>query len=70
MKRINPGSGKPFRRGDIDSQGNSFWCYQKNILSVDGYFKELWIPKEKVLLYETNLVNGYKKLVVNVERRK
>ena len=61
MKRINQVTDKPFRRGDKDSQGNSFWCYQKNMLSVDGYFKELWIPKEKVLFYETNLANGYKK---------
>ena len=54
MKRINPVTDKPFRRGDKDSQGNSFWCYQKNMLSVDGYFKELWIPKEKVLKRTTN----------------
>ena len=61
MKRINKKTNKPFRRGDLDDNGNSFWCYQKNILRDDGYFGETWIEREKIELYERLLENGYEK---------
>ena len=63
MKRLNPNTNSFFKRGEIDSNGNSFWCYQKNIIE-NGYFRELWISKEKIVLYEENLINGYKKYVL------
>ena len=67
MKRLNPNTNSFFKRGDLDSNGNSFWCYQKNIIE-NGYFRELWISKEKIVLYEENLINGYKKICTKCNR--
>lgn len=62
MKRLNPNTKNFFKRGDLDSDGKSFWCYQKNIIEKNGHFREVWISKEKISLYEENLKNGYKKI--------
>ena len=70
MKRINPKTDKLFKRGDMDEDGNSFWCYQKNMLTHDGYFKEKWITKEKIQIYEDNLRNGYKKICTKCNQEK
>ena len=49
MKRLNPKTGQPFKRGDLDEQQNYFWCYVKNKKLIDGYFSESWIPQAKIL---------------------
>jgi len=41
MKRINPNTNLPYRKGQLRSDGWKFNCYL-NTLNDDGYFKELW----------------------------
>ena len=45
MKRINPNTNLPFKKGDIRNDGYAFYQYQ-NILNPDGYYKESWIKPE------------------------
>ena len=47
VKRVNSKTGVPFKRGDLDDEGNIFFCYQKNVLRDDGYFGERWISEEE-----------------------
>lgn len=42
MKRNNPTTNAPFRRGDIRHDGYIFFAYT-NKLKLDGYFKEIWL---------------------------
>ena len=45
MKRINPATKQPFKRGDIREDGYVFFSYSK-IMRTDGTFKEIWLsPK-------------------------
>ena len=45
MKRINPTTNEPFKRGDIREDGYIFFSYSK-VLRLDGTFKEIWLsPK-------------------------
>lgn len=48
MKRINPETGLPFRRGDLRADGYVFMTYQKTVVRADGTFKELWLHPDKV----------------------
>ena len=45
MKRINPTTNLPFKRGDIRSDGYIFFSYsvKKNL---NGFFKEIWLRPE------------------------
>jgi hypothetical protein len=58
MKRLNPKTGVPFRRGDIGEDGRIFDGYNKNAkLTLNGNFYEKWyfLENYKVLLeYRTN----------------
>jgi hypothetical protein len=42
MKRLNPSTGLPFKRGDIRQDGYIFFQYRK-IKKEDGYFVECWL---------------------------
>lgn len=42
MKRINPETNAPFRRGDARHDGYIFFAYT-NKLKLNGYFKEIWL---------------------------
>ena len=48
MKRINPKTGEPFKRGDVREDGYVFYTYQKSIIKSDGYFKECWIRPDRL----------------------
>ncbi len=45
MKRLNPITCEPFRRGDIRHDGKIFHAYKKRLKS-DGFFAELWYSPE------------------------
>jgi hypothetical protein len=48
MKRLNPKTDMPFKRGDLREDGLRFNCYSKSIKRKDGTFYEYWsktIPK-------------------------
>lgn len=48
MKRINPDTGRPFRRGDISPDGKKrFWAYKTAHINKDGFFSINWQPLEK-----------------------
>ncbi len=45
MRRINPKTKKPYKRGDKRSDGEIFNRYSSN-KGTDGYFQEIWYSKE------------------------
>jgi len=45
MKRLNPTTNSPFKKGDVRENGYVFFQYRK-ILLADGYFKEYWLKPE------------------------
>jgi hypothetical protein len=51
MKRLNPKTGKPFRKGDVREDGFIFRAYHGR-LQKDGYLKEDWFSPECYYAYE------------------
>ena len=47
MKRLNPETGNPFRRGDIGEDGKLFHGYNKTFIRKDGYFSEMWMSTDR-----------------------
>lgn len=48
MKRINPKTGLPFKRGDVrDLDGKIFWQRRLTCKDKDGFFAETWYVLEK-----------------------
>ena len=45
MKRPNPTTNEPFKRGTIRDDGYIFFVYTK-ITKSDGFFKEIWLRPE------------------------
>ena len=44
MKRLNPETNKPYRRGDVDpASGMVFRCYNLHRLRKDGTYMEQWL---------------------------
>jgi len=54
MKRLNPKTGNPFKRGDLDEEQNYFWSYVKNKKLIDGYFFETWISQTAIKNFQEN----------------
>jgi len=52
MKRINPDTGAPFKRGDERPDGRVFRAYKKRLKS-DGNFMELWNAPETIKTQNT-----------------
>lgn len=46
MKRLNPNTGLPFKRGDLREDGYIFQTYSLTRLKPDGYFVEHWATKK------------------------
>lgn len=46
VKRLNPKTGKIFRRGDAGDNGLIFWQYVKKSVDEKGFYKETWISLE------------------------
>lgn len=48
MKRLNPETGKPFKRGDIGEDEKIFWTYLfSEKLKNNNFFCEIWFSKER-----------------------
>lgn len=47
MKRLNPDTGAPFKKGDWRDDGFRFWGYSKNIYWKTKYFIEVWRHPDK-----------------------
>lgn len=44
MKRLNPRTNEPFKRGDYNPEtGMHFWTYHLKKVDSDGFFKEHWL---------------------------
>lgn len=48
MKRLNPKTGQPFKRGDVREDGYVFSTYQKSVIRSDGTFKECWLRPDRL----------------------
>ena len=48
MKRLNPKTGFPFKKGEIREDGYIFYQYRK-ILRETGYYAEYWLMPDKFL---------------------
>jgi hypothetical protein len=46
MKRLNPNTNKPFKRGDVRDDGHIFGQYQSCTVKKDGYYMEQWLSPE------------------------
>jgi len=51
MRRLNPKTGKPFRKGDVREDGFIFRAYHGR-LQKDGFIKEDWFSPEVYAKYE------------------
>ena len=47
MKRLNPDTGKPFKKGETDALGFMFLTYSKSRTNKAGYFAENWASPER-----------------------
>ena len=48
MKRINPKTGLPFKRGDVrDSDGKVFWQRKLTEVDKEGFYSETWYAPER-----------------------
>lgn len=47
MKRLNPKTNQPFKRGDVREDGKVFYNYT-NSVKTNGYFVERWVKKETI----------------------
>jgi hypothetical protein len=43
MKRLNPATGKPFKRLDVREDGYLFYSYTPSKLRKSGYYAETWL---------------------------
>ncbi len=47
MKKINPISKRPFKRGDLREDGYRFWAYRTSDKNTDGFFRMTFLSPEK-----------------------
>jgi hypothetical protein len=46
MKRANPETGQPFKKGDVRADGYLFRSYSKTRMTASGFYKESWLSPE------------------------
>ncbi len=51
MKRLNPNTGSPFKRGDVREDGRVFYKYETQCIRRNGFFKERWSTPEQIANY-------------------
>jgi len=56
MKRLNPTTGLPFKRGDLREDGRVFKGYKTTKTKHDGYYVENWVTYQS--LYKQNEYNN------------
>jgi hypothetical protein len=47
MKRLNPATGLPFKKGDVREDGDVFYQYRRIIRQGTGYYAEYWLTPER-----------------------
>lgn len=47
MKKINPKTNRPFKRGDIREDGFRFWAYRTSDTNKDGFFRMTFLSPDK-----------------------
>ena len=60
MKRLNPKTNAPFKRGDVREDGRVFYNYT-NTVKANGFFVERWLTKassENAMEYDRNRKNA------------
>ena len=61
VKRLNPATGKPFRKGDTREDGYRFAVYIKKRKKPDGYFVEQWLNQESFERHCDRIYEGSKR---------
>ncbi len=64
MKRLNPDTGKPFKKGDrrpsSDKQdGKFFLVYAGKLIKSTGYKSERWVTEEQLIEFDKNFTEKY-----------
>ncbi len=59
MKRNNPTTNKPFKRGDVREDGFVFYNYTNQVKS-DGFFMERWLSQQSSILAKAKDRNAKK----------
>lgn len=60
MKRINPKTGFPFKRGDVREDGKVFYSYNTKYLKRNGFFKERWTSPDLLVYYVSQTQKWHK----------
>lgn len=72
MKRLNPETGEPFKKGFIRADGSVFFTYCKTVIVAStGFYKEKWLKPdaaEKQLVAIDKSIKAWSK-IRNAERR-
>ena len=67
MKRLNPKTGKPFKKGEIREDGFVFYQYKKQIKPwTKGYYEELWLKQEIFKKHNFTNRSGSERTIKNV----
>ena len=64
--RLNPKTGKRFKKWDEDGAGNIFWRYRDKVRKSDGFFLEDWRTEETL---PRPRPKPKKKMIINAPRR-
>jgi hypothetical protein len=63
MKRLNPATGLPFKKGEVRENGDVFYQYRKIIRQGTGYYAEYWLTPEKFKRHNFTDRSGNKRTV-------
>jgi len=67
MKRLNPNTGLPFKRGDVREDGDVFYQYRKIIKPwTNGYYVEYWLNPESFKKHNFTDRSGAERTIKNV----
>ena len=66
MKRPNPSTSLPFKRGDIRKDGYIFFQYRKIINEITGYYIESWLNPDAFKRHNYTNRSGNKRTASNV----
>jgi hypothetical protein len=68
MKRINPNTQKPFKRGDVRKDGFVFYNYTSKV-KADGFFLERWLSPDALSKVKAKDKTGKKEKYVRKTNR-
>ena len=67
MKRLNPATGLPFKKGDVRENGDVFYQYRKIIEPwTNGYYVEYWLNPESFKKHNFTDRSGTERTIKNV----